>query len=782
MDIEKNIGFPSDFVNPSKKEKKEYGLTFAKAIYSKYYHFERTADGRYNQMIRNRKYAEGLQSVDQYKDALNMSGDASYANLDWSVIPIIPNKVDALVGEFLEEKLKLNIEAIDPISKTKKDKKRAEYMANMALKDLNMEMKEGYDIEIIPEGDFIPESEEEIDLEMDLNYKDSMEVALEKLGKYIIDQNDWDEIKRKLYRDLVVLKKASLKVFLDSNDNVRIRYVDPFNLITSYSEKDDFSDIKYAGELVRMDISKLRQIAGDQLSEEELFEIAKKYSGRNGNRQIRNEVYYDAAGESDNGVEYDDFLVDVLDFEFISMNTKNIEINKSKSGKVFVDQKGYNYKQSKKKEKEGSKLYKRQLACVYSGMWVVGTESMVNYGKATDILYPKKGGVYSPDPKLNYVIFQPNKYEMTNKSLVERMIPDADGAQRAALMIQNIIMKTTPNPTAIDVSALKDVFLGKGVANDPLSLIEIYRQTGFMFYNGETEEGQMNRNPIQEIQNSMGPLLQQYIAIFNNHINNLSIITGINPIRDASTLDKDAPVKTQAMVLKSSRNATNELNYSFEKMFNEMSYHVISRAKELLEQGRAESWRDVIGVQSYRTLNNSKELWLSEYGIYVSKMADTDELLSLEDDIQRSLNNGTLMIEDAIRIRKVAKENINLAYKYMILRRKKYDEREMQKAQMNAEQNAMIQQQSMMANAQAKQAEIQSQMMAKQEELKLKYMLEDQNAAKEHERLMERLRLEGMIKSSHIDQASEENLDDSEGSKAVPEPRVFSKPQDDSLK
>lgn len=68
-----------------------------------------------------RAYAEGLQSSTKYKDLMNKSGDDSYLNLDWSIVPIIPKFVDVIVGSMTNQDYKITCTAIDPLS-TQKEK------------------------------------------------------------------------------------------------------------------------------------------------------------------------------------------------------------------------------------------------------------------------------------------------------------------------------------------------------------------------------------------------------------------------------------------------------------------------------------------------------------------------------------------------------------------------------------------------------------------------------------------------------------------------------------
>ena len=118
---------------------------------------------------------------------------------------------------------------------------------------------------------------------MALNYKQNVEIALEKAIEYTLDINDYDEAKRAMIRDLVVLGICAAKTDLSSTQGVKIRHVDPANLITSYSAKADFKNIRHAGEVYSMTIADLKMQAGDEFSEEDYIKIATEYAGKNNN-------------------------------------------------------------------------------------------------------------------------------------------------------------------------------------------------------------------------------------------------------------------------------------------------------------------------------------------------------------------------------------------------------------------------------------------------------------------------------------------------------------------
>ena len=769
-----NFGFPSDFINPKVKESKQYGLQYFKAMYSTWinrYGGEKKVD-RY---INNRKYAEGLQSTSKYKDLLGLS-DTSYMNLNFSVVPIIPKYVDLLIGEFTNTDYRTIVSAIDPVSRTSYDKVRAEMISKMLLKPVNDAIKEIDGVGFGYDSKQAPEEMDEVLLHLQMNVKLDTEIALEETIKFVHINNDIDEVKRKVYRDLIVLKKAAVTTYIDENRNIKIRYIDPVNLVHSYSEKDDYSDIRYWGEVMYMDIFQLRRSANGELSEEDLFEIAKNSSDKHGNREFNyGSSYNDYYNKSSNGnlcCDYDDFLIAVLDGEFHSINTKTFEEKENNYGGIYYNERNFGYepKQDAKKRKTTNV----DIDYVYKGMWVIGTDFIFNYGVKTDMIRPKKNGVYTPDTCMSIIMFSPDKYDDENKSLVERMVPHADEIQLISLKIQQLLAKLTPPGIAVDVNAVSNVFLGKGISNSPLDLQELYQQTGTYYYNGVNEDGSpMNRQPINPIANSMGNALQELIQLYEFHKQQIRDITGINESRDAISMNKEMSVNLAKMSLANSRNSTKIISYSFEKIYNRLNKNLVYMIQDLVDSGDEDILNNVIGKLSVDALKLVKDISISEFGLFVESLPSEEERQLLEQNIQQTLATQELRIEDAIITRDIAKTSIKNANQYLVFRRKKYQQEVQQMNAANSQQNAMVQQQSLQAKGEQEMMKAQMEAEMAMKELTLKYEMEDRNKQREHERMMERIMLEGKIESKHIEEATDNEFKTTALTNAVRQPKVF---------
>ena len=95
-----DYSYPDQFASHSEKDNVKWGLEYFRAAYNE----DEKGDYRNSQENREqrwkiaRKYAEGLQSIQKYKQLLETPGDQSFLNLDWNSVSVIPKYVDVMIG------------------------------------------------------------------------------------------------------------------------------------------------------------------------------------------------------------------------------------------------------------------------------------------------------------------------------------------------------------------------------------------------------------------------------------------------------------------------------------------------------------------------------------------------------------------------------------------------------------------------------------------------------------------------------------------------------------
>ena len=687
----------------------------------------------------------------------------------------------------LDKDSEIQANAIDPQSKADKDNDYNKYKANLEMKEESVELEELTGEPLIPKGEYIPTDKEEIDLHMQLNYKQATEIFTEELIDQEFYRNHYkDDIEELLIRDLGIIKRLSVKIDFDENHMIRIRSVDWANLYLPYGIKEDLSDCRYIAEIIKVSVFDLRKIANGQLSEEQLWDIALNNAGEYGNRTWtygdsfhkyydRNEIVY---------TEYDDFLVPMLDTSIISVNTDTYTKKPHPFGDGFYfkgQQWGYELPEG---EKEGEKreIITKDMQYVYKCKWIVGSDHLIDYGLAKDIIHATQDDKISPTTFHPFILLAPQQRDMENKSMLERMIPDADAIQLICLKLQAIIAKVKGPGLAIDVDALQDVMLGKGrEVWTPLQLQDIYDQTSVMYYRGADDDGQpMNRKPIEELLHDYRGLFQGLIDMYNFHVNNIRNVTGINEQRDASTIDKDVPVATAQMGLQASRNATKSLDKAYRSFKGKLGKRVATMIQYNLARGRnVDYYNNVIGKKGVDALEFRKKMRLVELGIKIEALPTAEEALLREANIQMALGKGTIELEDAIMIRAI--KNTKLANQYLIHRTKTRAAQKHREAMEAIQVQTDATTKSELQKEAAKQKTIMLKAQTEEKKLIVEYGLREKLSKQEHDQDLKLAKKEGVIKSGHIEEAQEADLKHTDLTKEVPQPQVSAGPPEESV-
>ena len=744
-------GYPSPLATNEEKATKEYGLEYFKNMYYEWHNngdvYFRDRKMRYN---RNRSYAEGNQDVGKYKDLLDVQGDSSYLNIDWSPVSVIPKFVDVIVNGMVNQDYDIKAKTIDPVAANERMEKKKQLYGNMLTKDFLQNLEDETGLPLAPK-EFVAESSEEVEMFMALNYKQNVEIALEKAIEYTLDINDYDEVKRYMIRDLVVLGLCAAKTEISKTEGVKIRHVDPVNLITSFSAKPDFKNIRHAGEVYSITIADLKMQAGDEFSEEDYIKIAREYAGKNNNpANYGTQAYYENGNET---YDYDKFSVNILDAEFITSHSLKYEKKENRFGGYSVNKKPSNYKKPKNSKTKREDIG-QTVKVIYKGKYIVGTDYIFNYGMMQDMPRAKSN---LSETRLSYIVYQPNLYKMKSRSLVDRMIPFADQIQLAHLKIQHTLAKARPKGAAFEIGSLENVSKGDGGTFTPMELQEIYDQTGNIYYRRIDDEGQMTgAMPIQELENGIGRDFNTLIGVYNHNMQMIRDVTGVNESRDASKPSSEALVGVQKLSLLASNNATRDINDAYLNVTTRVSQSITVRMQDLVNfKGLHKMYANVIGDTAMYSIDMMKKLSIHEFGITLDVAPSEEEKQMMEQNIQASIAQKEIRLEDAIMIRSI--KNIKMANQMLVLRRKKYQEEQQLQAQEASKQNAELQQQSAQQAAQLKQQELQTEMQIEQARVQakvqadmqlkqLEFQLKEQFEQSQHQRRLREIELSNLGK------------------------------------
>jgi hypothetical protein len=291
------------------------------------------------------------------------------------------------------------------------------------------------------------------------------------------------------------------------------------------------------------------------------------------------------------------------------------------------------------------------------------------------------------------------------------------------LKLQQVIARVVPDGVFIDADGLNEVDLGTGAAYNPEDALRLYFQTGSVIGRSYTQDGEFNnaRVPIQELNSNSGSAkTQMLIANYNHYMDMLRSVTGLNEARDGSDPDPRALIGVQKLAALNSNTATRHILDGSLYMFKSIAEALTYRIADILEYADfRDDFANKIGKYNVSILNEIKDLYVYDFGIFIDISPDEEEKAQLEQNIQVALSKGDINLEDAIDIREI--KNLKLANQLLKLKRVKKEEKEqqrlMQTQAIQAQQQVQIQQMAAQTAMQKIQLETQSKMQIKQAEV-----------------------------------------------------------------
>ena len=755
-------GFPNPLESRQVKEDKEYGIRYAKAILSQWGSMseEQSLVKRRSKIFhKNRKYANGTQDTTIYRQLLTSldpsNSDGSMLNLDFSPVPILPKFVRIVVNKILSQEPYPNLEAVDPLSSSDKDKQRRKIEMTILHKQQlnNLQQKTGVDA---PNVNSLPDTLEEAEIFMGNNIKSSAEIAAQIATNMTLEWNDFnDSIYRRNVEDLVSIGMAVVKRTNDPNYGIKEEYVDPEGFVCSHTEDAGMNDLIYAGCIKMMPIHELKRIAGEQLSEDDFKKIAQAAQKKYGydSRAMGQSSYDSRLNKTKYG--YDEYMVEVLDFEFKSVDCMVYESKENQYGNVGFFFKGDNYKG------QTNSVYKREVTkleneVVYGGLYIVGCDKLVNYGLKTNT--PKNIHDISK-AELSYSCVATNMRDMIPKSIVDSCVGFADQINITHLKIQQSIAKAKPDGIIIDIEALENVQLGKGGELQPLELHDIYEQTGVFYYRSKNPEGGFQNPPIREIGNSIRNI-NEFIGIYNHYLRMIRDATGINEAMDGTTPKGDALVGVRQQAIAAGNNAIYDITNASMLLFKKVCKDIVKCIQIIPRESILFGiYANAIGKENMELLSTFENLVMYNFGVTVQKEMEDVEKQYLEQNIQISLSQKELDIEDAIAIRQL--KDINQAERLLVVRRKKRIAANQQAAQQNSQMQAQVQAQAAQAASQGRMQEMQMEAQIETQKLQMKTQMEAQmeQLKHQHRKEIEMIRAQATLGFKTDEQEFKEKLE-----------------------
>jgi len=743
--------FPSQTVSDAEKLSYDYGLKVGKAIEQEWFNSDRSL-GKYktnhNNFHKLRLYARGEQSIQKYKDELSINGDLSYLNLDWKPVPIISKFVDIVVNGIAERGYDIKAYSQDPYGVSKRTEYMESILKDMRLKDFNESVQQQLNLNVRKsQVEELPQSNEELELHMQLAYKQSIEIAEEQAINTLLEGNRYELIKKQFYYDLTVLGIGAVKTSFNTSQGAVVEYVDPANLVYSYSDSPYFEDIYYVGEVKSIPVNELaRQFP--HLTESDLEDIMKN--------KIVNRSNYNSRYSID---KEDNNTIQVLYFNYKTYMNEVYKIKETATGSDKIIPKDDSFNPPKDKEGGYSRML-RSIECLYDGAMILGTSKLLRWEMASNMMRPKSDFT---KVKMNYAIVAPRMYNGKIDSLVKRITGFADMIQLTHLKLQQVMSRMVPDGVYLDADGLAEVDLGNGTNYNPQEALNMFFQTGSVIGRSFTQDGDQNpgKVPIQEITSgSGGNKMQALIGNYNYYLQMIRDVTGLNEARDGSMPDKNALVGVQKLAAANSNTATRHILQSGLFLTAEIAECLSLRISDIIEYSPTkDAFIQAIGVHNAAVLEELKDLHLYDFGIFIDLQPDEEEKMMLENNIQMALQQQIIELADAIDIREI--KNVKLANQLLKIRRKKKLDRDQAMQQQNMQQQAQLNQQSAEAAAQADIQKNQALVQNETQLVQIKAQVESQRMLQEVQMKKELMELEFQynmqLKGMEVENAKEKD-------------------------
>jgi len=710
--------FPSQLATDAEKASQQFGLQVGQAIQYEWFRKDGNNCRYYSQwreFHRLRLYARGEQSVGKYKNELAIDGDLSYLNLDWTPVPVIPKFVDIVVNGMSERLFKVKAYAQDAMSQSKRNKYQEMMESQMAGKEILTKIKDLSGVDpFVMDPEELPNTDEELALYMQLNYKPAIEIAEEEALNTMFDVNHYDDIRKRLDYDATVLGISIAKHEFLQGAGVKISYVDPANIVYSYTEDPYFRDCFYWGEIKTMAITELMKI-DQKLTKDDLQEITQYSQGWYD--------YYNVAQFYENSV----FSRDTCTLMYFNYKTTKKIVYKKKildNGGSRIIPKDDTFNPPAQMMEEGNfEKIEKTIDVWYEGIMVMGTNILLQWKMSENMVRPKSASQYALP---NYIACAPRMYKGAIESLVRRMIPFADLIQLTHLKLQQVINRVVPDGVFIDADGLNEVDLGNGAAYNPEDALRLYFQTGSVVGRSFTQDGDFNnaKVPITQLNSNNGTgKTQMLITNYNHYMDMIRTVTGLNEARDGSTPDPNSLVGLQKLAALNSNTATRHILDGGLYIYRSMSEALTYRIADILEYSDfKDEFINQIGKYNVSILGDIADLYIYDFGIFIEVAPDEEQKAQLEANVQMALSKGDINLEDAIDIREL--RNLKLANQLLKQKRVKKQDRE---EKLEMQKQAMVSQQQMQAQQLAAQSAMQNMQGQLQMKMQLKQMETEYN-------------------------------------------------------
>jgi len=651
-----------------------------------------------------REYALGRQSTTKYKKLLNVDEqqDKTWLNIDWTPPSFLTKFREIAISKLVQSRYDINAFAVDPIAKSEEDN----YFTEMKVKILMREAaQKAGNQELLNSPVLTPQPGEAQDLEQlkmeeQFGYKHVMSMEAEMAASLAMYQNKFEEKRKRTIENLFDFGMGGYTEYIDENGQVKLREINPENMVLSYCAKNDFSDLVHWGEVREVYVGDL----APYFTVEQMNQIVQSVAGRFGNPS--NFMY-----GTDYSKYWNRFKVLVLDFECLSWNDYTYKEEVDNRGNVRFGKTKYQDAAKVAQTKEGiiEKMgtipnmidfsMKGQAEpvfmpvtrkVVYKCKWLIQTDYMYDWGMSENQI--RKPSSWW-DTKLNIQLYSWNFYKMRFAGITERLIPLEDKASLTWFKLQNMSNKLIPYLINIDLNALEGVdFGGGGSKMDPTKVMDFifsnfvvpYRSTDLLSQNP-------NYKPVSIEASGQLAVFGQLYQELQNTLDMMRQVSGLNELTDGSTPNAKTLVPVANAAMESTNNALYLLSFADKQLIQDLADAIVSKVQIAVKLGKVEGYARALGDETVKFFKINPDISIHEFGIFIQDVPSDFERQQLIQELNIRDSQGLIEPEDKILV--MSTKNLKMAS--MILayrikkRREKLQEFELQKIQEASQGNAM---------------------------------------------------------------------------------------------
>lgn len=757
--------FPKDNIDPKLKESPEWHVLVAKSIwgnkniYGGGLFYNNT--GEYAELL---KWALGKNDQDEFKPFLGVKPDVNDKTwtkaITWTIRNYVTKRINIVVEKVLDNRYDIEASNINPLAIDAKEDYRARVQLYFDEKKRldDIQKKTGVDIQsALPSGPTDqpgapvmpapPQSQDDIDMFFDTDYKTVAEIGIELGVKHHFDRN---QVERKI-RPLSVFNTLvyGVSAYYDGmDDNLMpiIEHVDPADLIIPYSKTPDWSALPYVGQVLWMTAADFRKSASGFLEESRINDIITSMSRiPEGNIHYAQELIRAS----------DVHRIPVLRYNYRSTDMVAAIRKTDKFGNKSLYRKDYDYYAPKEIDKPfgeitsdvdavaasakfdddngRKKLYRKPVNTVYEGYWVIGTETVYRQGRRSVSL--RKRGNFGED-LMGYKIYAPNAWAGQITPVMKNVIPVLKDLQKYTLKMQQLIGAAIPKGGFIDLDSLRNAKIkwnDKDLTDQ--EKIEMFMLTGWGVSSSKNrhQPGSNYKGPIVEAENGMARDVMNYAQLIMNALVELDDHFGLNKASAAATV---SPEMGKGVFENQIQQTEVALGWIIRNDYNQLCDLAESVALlhvKSVKYGPKGYYDRIFGRLTSGVLYSDIPFDKADFGFKLSLQPGKAEWQQLFQSATDAYKNGAGWLTYAQLMRVHEFESIKQARRFLASCESKAQAQAAQSKQADVQMTAQVQQESAATTSKLKMAEIAAENQGlievereKRKTLQLKYQLETQ--------------------------------------------------------